>query len=124
MKDFKAIPDEKTIHRASELNVLDVNGEKVEFGSLFKDEKMVVVFIRHFFCRQYVEALAVVPQKLLSHGATRTIVIGCGNYQPIANYTESTNFFGPIYTDPMHQLYKVLGMDIENHHQAKRRRAT
>ncbi|KAF8901382.1 AhpC/TSA antioxidant enzyme-domain-containing protein [Gymnopilus junonius] len=114
MKDFKAIPDEKTIQRASELNVLDVNGENVEFGSLFKDEKTVVVFIRHFFCGQYVEALAAVPHKLLSRGATSIVVIGCGDYQPIANYAASTNFFGPIYTDPTRQLYKVLGMDVEN----------
>jgi hypothetical protein len=48
MKDFKAIPDENTITEAAELEVFDVNGDKVKFGSIFAEEKTLVVFISQF----------------------------------------------------------------------------
>jgi len=66
MKDFKAIPDGNTITEAAELEVFDVKGDKVNFGSIFAEEKTIVVFISqshssrsrrtltglsgHFFC--------------------------------------------------------------------------
>lgn len=45
MADFKALPDETTIKEASDLEVFDINGEKVKFGSIFSSEKAIVVFI-------------------------------------------------------------------------------
>lgn len=61
-----AIPTEQTIAQAAQLEVLDVNGDKVKFGSVFESKKAIVVFIRtlaslhqtltsdssagHFFC--------------------------------------------------------------------------
>jgi hypothetical protein len=48
MKDFKAIPDEHTITEAAELEVFDVNSDKVKFGSTFEKEKTVVIFISEF----------------------------------------------------------------------------
>jgi len=50
MADFKALPDETTTKEASDLEVFDINGDKVKFGSIFASEKTIVVFIRHFFC--------------------------------------------------------------------------
>lgn len=41
-----SIPDADTLAKASELNVQDVKGETVSFGSIFKDRKTIVVFIR------------------------------------------------------------------------------
>ena len=45
MADFKALPDETTIKEASDLEVFDINGDKVKFGSIFSSEKAIVVFI-------------------------------------------------------------------------------
>jgi hypothetical protein len=45
MTDFKALPDETTIKEASDLEVFDVNGDKVKFGSICDSEKAIVVFI-------------------------------------------------------------------------------
>lgn len=46
MTTAKALPDSKAIADAYELDVLNSKGEKVKFGSLFKHEKAIVVFIR------------------------------------------------------------------------------
>ncbi|KAF8167139.1 AhpC/TSA antioxidant enzyme-domain-containing protein [Crassisporium funariophilum] len=117
MADLKAVPDAKTIVEASELEVFDSKGDKVKFGSIFEEGKTVVVFIRHFFCgacQAYVEQLATVPKAALEEAVTRIVIIGCGEWDPIAMYAETTKFEGPIYADPTRTLYRALGMNIEN----------
>ncbi|KDR86128.1 hypothetical protein GALMADRAFT_54116 [Galerina marginata CBS 339.88] len=116
MKDFKAIPDERTIEDAAKIEVLDVNGQSVQFGSVFQDQKAIVVFIRHFFCGKcqlYVENLAAIPQAALDQAGVKIVVVGCGDYQPIASYAETTRFTGPFFADPTRKLYHALGMDSE-----------
>jgi hypothetical protein len=38
------------VFRAAQLDVLDVDGKKVRFGSLFEEQLTIVCFIRHFWC--------------------------------------------------------------------------
>ena len=45
MTDFKALPDDITIKEASDVEVFDINGDKVKFGSIYDSEKTIVVFI-------------------------------------------------------------------------------
>lgn len=45
MTDFKALPDDTTIKEASDVEVFDINGDKVKFGSIYDSEKTIVVFI-------------------------------------------------------------------------------
>jgi len=40
------LPDADAIAKASVLNVLNVKGEKTSFGSIFEDQRTIVVFIR------------------------------------------------------------------------------
>ncbi|RXW14940.1 hypothetical protein EST38_g10918 [Candolleomyces aberdarensis] len=114
--DAKAPLTEESIVKAAELEVDDIDGKKVKFGTLFESEKAVVVFIRHFFCglcQIYVENLARVPSEPLSKAQTRIIVIGCGEYEAIKAYHDITGFKGAIYADPTRDLYHALGMTLE-----------
>ena len=47
-------PDAKMLKRVEGLEIVDVEGKSRTFGSLFEElkegERVVVVFIRHFFC--------------------------------------------------------------------------
>jgi len=52
MADFKALPDDKIISEASDIDILNSKGEKVKFGSLFEQQKTIVVFIRMFSSKQ------------------------------------------------------------------------
>ncbi|PBK87150.1 hypothetical protein ARMGADRAFT_939327 [Armillaria gallica] len=119
------IPQQSALAEASQLEVFDSTGSTVKFGTLLPSdpsEKVVVVFIRHFFCgvlslhfvQQYVEQLASVPHDSLEKSKTRIIIIGCGHSDAISVYKESTKFPGHIYADPTRKLYHSLGMDIEN----------
>ncbi|KAK0432617.1 AhpC/TSA antioxidant enzyme-domain-containing protein [Armillaria borealis] len=120
MSLMNEIPQQSALAEAFQIEVFDSTGSTVKFGTLLPSdppEKVVVVFIRHFFCgscKQYVEQLASVPQDSLEKSKTRIIIIGCGHSDAISVYKESTKFPGHIYADPTRKLYHVLGMDIEN----------
>ncbi|KII93005.1 hypothetical protein PLICRDRAFT_35174 [Plicaturopsis crispa FD-325 SS-3] len=108
--------DAETVAAAAELHILDANGHKVLFGSVYEDQKTILVFIRHFFCgncQQYVTQLASVPQDAVSQAGVKVVVVGCGGWQPIKEYAETTGFRGEIYADPSRKLYHALGMTTE-----------
>lgn len=46
MTEAKTIPTAEKIAEAAKLEIFDLNGGKVRFGSLFEGEKAIVVFIR------------------------------------------------------------------------------
>ena len=67
---------------AAGLSVTGENGEQILFGALFRDRKVVVIFIRHFwclFCHDYVRLISnnVIPEVLWKKGVD-LIVIGNG----------------------------------------------
>lgn len=45
MKDFKELPDQERMEEAAELDIFDIEGNKIKFGALFKEQKTIVVFI-------------------------------------------------------------------------------
>jgi hypothetical protein len=46
--DARALPDVNTLEKAAKLIIFDKKGDKVEFGTVFSNQKTVVVFIREF----------------------------------------------------------------------------
>jgi hypothetical protein len=117
MSEPNYIPTSQVLSDVSSLDVVDINGGKLRFGSLFESEKTIVVFIRHFFCgvcQEYVMQLASVSQEALVLANTKIIVIGCGDWQPIRNYLEITGFQGQMFADPTRKLYHALGMTAES----------
>ncbi|KAM6492679.1 AhpC/TSA antioxidant enzyme domain containing protein [Amanita muscaria] len=109
----KEIPDPETISKASDILVYGAKGEEVKFGSLFDQNKTIVVFIRHFFCGAYVSHVSQVPQSALDEAGTKIVVIGCGEWAGIQAYADTAKFSGQIYADPSRKLYHSLGMTIE-----------
>ncbi|KAJ7270056.1 AhpC/TSA antioxidant enzyme-domain-containing protein [Mycena haematopus] len=111
-----ALPEASVLELASKCEVADGKGNKVLFGSVFAEQKAVVVFIRHFFCgmcQLLVEQLAAVPEAALEAAGVKIVVIGCGDFRGLANYKENTGFNGSIFADSNRQLYFALGMDIQ-----------
>jgi len=45
---WRKIPSDEIIAQAAELEVFDVQGGKVRFGSLYQEQKTIVVFIRMY----------------------------------------------------------------------------
>ncbi|KAI0822744.1 AhpC/TSA antioxidant enzyme-domain-containing protein [Trametes gibbosa] len=113
MATSTAAPSQDELTKAAALSVFDNAGKEVTFGSLFRDQKTVVVFIRHFFCGQcqkYVMHLASVRKDALEKAGVRLVVIGCGDWQPIKSYCETTGFSYAMYADPARALYTTFGL--------------
>ncbi|VDB89113.1 unnamed protein product [Peniophora sp. CBMAI 1063] len=109
--------DTQTLEKAAQLEVYNEKGEKVKFGSIFKDKKTVVVFIRHFFCgicKQYVSQISsTVRGEALQAANTDIVLVGCGEWELIKEYKEDTGFEGNVYANPDRSLYSAFGM-VEN----------
>ncbi|KAF8429227.1 AhpC/TSA antioxidant enzyme-domain-containing protein [Tirmania nivea] len=114
-------PSPEAIAAAGETTILDAEGNKVPFNSLYEVKKneegapevvgdvlTAVIFIRHFYCgacQAYVRSLA---QTTLTN--RKLIIIGCGNPVLIPKYSSDTSCPFPIYAEPTGKLYSILGM--------------
>ncbi|PTB68538.1 hypothetical protein BBK36DRAFT_1191112 [Trichoderma citrinoviride] len=100
--------------------VLDKHGKSRTFKSLYMGpnvaRRVLVIFIRHFFCgncQEYLRALSevITPESLLRLPISTFItVVGCGDPKLIDMYAKETGCPFPIYTDPTRQLFDALGM--------------
>ncbi|KAG5726143.1 hypothetical protein E4T56_gene2502 [Termitomyces sp. T112] len=149
-----AIPDADTLTNAAKLQILDSQGAKVTFGSLFENQKTIVVFIsENLYGLPIINSFSIFRALLLwreppfmlnlntpdlnilatsriarysrfslnnifsantiGHSHVKLAVVGCGDWQPIQSYANTTKFSGPIYADPSRSLYRALGMNIE-----------
>ncbi|XP_019278951.1 peroxiredoxin-like 2C isoform X1 [Panthera pardus] len=97
----------------AELSVLDASGRQVPFGALFRERRVIVVFVRHFLCyicKEYVEDLAKIPKSFLQEANVTLIVIGQSSYHHIEPFCKLTGYSHEIYVDPEREIYKKLGM--------------
>ncbi|KAJ4465454.1 AhpC/TSA antioxidant enzyme-domain-containing protein [Lentinula aciculospora] len=111
-----SLPDNATLSKVSNLEVLDASGSRVRFGSFYEESKVIVVFIREF-TSLYVSQLTSEFEKLpkaFEEGNVDTIVVGCGDWQPIERYSEITGFpSSKIFADPSLGVFHGLGMNVQ-----------
>ncbi|KHN96582.1 fmHP [Metarhizium album ARSEF 1941] len=114
------LPSAETIRKIDDYIVLDRDGKSKTFKSLYSGNnvarRVLVVFIRHFFCgncQEYLRTLSdsISPDVLLQLPvSTFIVVVGCGDPALINMYIEATNCPFPLYTDPTRALFDALGM--------------
>ncbi|KAK3327443.1 AhpC/TSA antioxidant enzyme-domain-containing protein [Cercophora scortea] len=114
------IPSVETLRKIENYMVLDRDGKSHTFKSLYTGKhaarRMLVIFVRHFFCGQcqeYLRALSasITPETLLRLPISTFIaIIGCGDPSLIDMYAQETGCRFPIYADPTRKLYDELGM--------------
>ncbi|WVF72300.1 hypothetical protein IAT40_007113 [Kwoniella sp. CBS 6097] len=105
------LPTSEEVAKALEVEIVDENGEKFTLGELVRGKRVVLVFIRHFWCTNcqvYTHQLGLsIPPKKLPHG-TEVIIIGCGSSVPIKTYTSFTSSPYPVYACPSLELHKIF----------------
>ncbi|KAL7796023.1 AhpC/TSA antioxidant enzyme domain-containing protein [Trichoderma ceciliae] len=114
------LPSAEVQKMIEEYIVLDRHGKSRTFKSLYMGgnvaRRVLVIFIRHFFCgncQEYLRALseAITPDALLRLPISTFItVVGCGDPELIDMYARETGCPFPIYTDPTRSLFDALGM--------------
>lgn len=133
-------PTKEDLEKIADLPVLDKDGKKCTFKSLYADNengprRVLIIFIRHFFCgvwnpinpflavkdadkhpqncQEYLRTFAssITPESLSSLSPpTQIVVIGCGQPHLIPMYIQETGCPFPIYADPTRKLYHLLRM--------------
>ncbi|KAH8171415.1 ahpC/TSA antioxidant enzyme domain-containing protein [Sarocladium implicatum] len=126
-EDFKGqvqttneLPSPDLLKKTENYIVLDKDGKTHTFKSLYTGpnvpRRVLVVFVRHFFCgncQEYLRTLAesITTESLLRLPVSTFItIVGCGDPRLIDMYSKETNCPFPIYTDPKGQLFSALGM--------------
>ncbi|KAF9648677.1 hypothetical protein BDM02DRAFT_3078302, partial [Thelephora ganbajun] len=99
---------------AAGLTIIGENGEEVLFGALFRDRKVIVIFIRHFlclFCEDYVRSISnSVTLEILEKRGVDLVLIGSGSAGMARIYKKMARFHFTVYTDPTLQLHEALGL--------------
>jgi len=118
------VPSEEKIAKVAGFSVFDVNGKKVPFRSLYeganggkKNHKVLVVFVRHFYCGNCQDFLEYISKGLPSPAELEALpvpvsiaVVGCGSSSLIPYYVEKSSCPFPVYADPTRRLFSVLEM--------------
>ncbi|KAF8556225.1 hypothetical protein OG21DRAFT_1384891, partial [Imleria badia] len=111
-----ALPTAKQLAEAASCFVIAENGLRVSFGELFRDQRTIVLFIRHFLCplcQDYMFSLTDnVDQRMLKDAEVNLVVIGNGSYNMIKSYRQIFRTPFTFYTDPTLRLHKALGMNL------------
>ncbi|XP_069083817.1 peroxiredoxin-like 2C isoform X2 [Pleurodeles waltl] len=107
------LPRAAQLAEAALCPVVDRTGTHLPFGDLFREQRALIVFVRHFLCyttKEYVEDLAKVPKSFLTDADVRLIVIGQSSFHHIEPFCRLTGYSHEIYVDPEREIYKKLGM--------------
>ncbi|KAI0455007.1 AhpC/TSA antioxidant enzyme-domain-containing protein [Xylaria acuta] len=114
------IPSAAVLRAVEDHTVIDSAGKFHTFKSLYSGpnvaRRMLVIFVRHFFCgncQEYLRTLSasITPEGLLALPvSTFVAVVGCGSHELIDHYVGETGCRFPVYADPTRRLYADLGM--------------
>ncbi|KAF8348913.1 hypothetical protein F5887DRAFT_831014, partial [Amanita rubescens] len=118
-----ALPTHDQLRRAASHLVIAESGVRVTFGSLFAEQRTIVIFIRHFWCplcQDYMSSVRSLvrpdvlrsPDALGSDGgpAAKLVVISNGSHAMISKYKQIFRMPFEMYTDPTLAVYNTLGM--------------
>ncbi|XP_041359066.1 peroxiredoxin-like 2C [Gigantopelta aegis] len=98
--------------KVENLFVYNETGNKIRFGDIYKKQKTIIVFVRHFLdfiAKEYVEDFAVIPVEYLQEADVRLVLIGPAPYRFIKSFKQATGYQQTLYCDPELDLYKTLG---------------
>ncbi|XP_063151295.1 peroxiredoxin-like 2C isoform X2 [Candoia aspera] len=109
----RAGKDPAELRETAQRLVEDAVGNRIPFGALHKEQKTIVIFVRHFLCyvcKEYVEDLGKIPKKFLQDANVRLVVIGQSAHHHIKPFCNLTGYHHEMYVDPGREIYRLLGM--------------
>ncbi|KIP01506.1 hypothetical protein PHLGIDRAFT_80489, partial [Phlebiopsis gigantea 11061_1 CR5-6] len=114
--DAGRMPSREQLARAAALDVVSETGVRVPFGELFARRKVVVVFIRHFWCPLCQDYMYDVSQNVdpaaLERENVGLVVVGHGSPAMIRSYRQIFRMPFALYADPGLHVYHALGMTL------------
>ncbi|KAL4236299.1 Thioredoxin-like protein aaed1 [Mactra antiquata] len=113
------VPEYKVdFDKIRDMVVYDAMGNKIKFGDIYKMQKTIIVFVRHFLdfvTKDYVEDLGMIPLEYLQEANVRLVVIGPAPYKFINDFKKDTGYQYTLYCDPERELYSALQLPTDYH---------
>ncbi|KAL0956372.1 hypothetical protein HGRIS_002519 [Hohenbuehelia grisea] len=114
----ETLPNQLQIESAALVPVIDENGQRIPFGDLWKRQKTIAIFIRHFWCplcQDYMYSITrSVSPDVLKRAGIKLVIISNGSHKMIKSYRKIFHTPFSVYTDPSHRLYDAFGMKFEH----------
>lgn len=113
-----AFKDDKSCSSSTISRSCSCDSRSEQNSTLRSQHRVLVIFVRHFFCgncQEYIRCLTAHPllsaANLLEHKLS-IVVVGCGMPSLISSYRAITNTpeSWTLYADPSTKLYEALGM--------------
>ncbi|KAK0469509.1 uncharacterized protein EV420DRAFT_1659974 [Desarmillaria tabescens] len=101
-------PTPTQLARAAEKPLVASSGLRVPFGTVFARKRVIVIFIRHFWCplcQDYMHSLA-----SLAPRNADIVIISNGSHALIDKYRQIFGLRFQMYVDPELEVYRALGM--------------
>ncbi|KAI0072759.1 hypothetical protein K474DRAFT_1604503 [Panus rudis PR-1116 ss-1] len=113
-----ALVGEDQLREAADLDVIAYNGVRVRFGELFRKQRTIVIFIRHFWCamcQDYMYSIRKnVEPNALKRAGVSLVIIGNGSPGMVKSYRNIFRMPFDLYTDPTLRLHAALGMTLRS----------
>ncbi|CAO1635305.1 unnamed protein product [Sympodiomycopsis kandeliae] len=108
-------PSRRALQEAATLTVFSESGEMVRFGEIFAEKRILICFLRHWFCpmcQEFAHSMQRLDPLPLQRANLGLIVVGQGHPHVLSAYKKVTGVpeWIKMYADPTRKLYKVLGM--------------
>ncbi|KDN52607.1 hypothetical protein K437DRAFT_217161, partial [Tilletiaria anomala UBC 951] len=103
------------LFEASNHIIFNDRGTGIKFGDLFKQQRALVFFLRHWwcpFCQQFAQSLKHIDLAPLKRAGLDIVIIGQGSWQVITSFKAVLGVPFPLYADPERNVYKSLGMTM------------
>ncbi|KAK0480186.1 hypothetical protein IW261DRAFT_1476624 [Armillaria novae-zelandiae] len=113
-------PTPTQIARAAEKPLVASSGLRVPFGTVFARKRVIVIFIRHFWCplcQDYMHSLA-----SLAPRNADIVIISNGSHTLIDKYRQMFGLRFQMYVDPDLEVYRALGMGTIANSKSRARR--
>ncbi|KAJ8509053.1 hypothetical protein ONZ45_g8722 [Pleurotus djamor] len=112
-----SLPTRRQLEHAAALPIIGQRGERMPFGELWRKQKTIVIFIRHFLCplcQDYMASVTrTVSPEILKRAGVKLVIVGNGSHKLIKSYRKIFRTPFQVYTDPTHQIYDTLQMKSE-----------
>ncbi|SJL09923.1 uncharacterized protein ARMOST_13304 [Armillaria ostoyae] len=113
-------PTPTQLARAAEKPLITSSGLRVPFGTVFARKRVIVIFIRHFWCplcQDYMHSLA-----SLAPRNADIVIISNGSHALIDKYRQIFGLRFQMYVDPGLEVYRALGMGTIANSKSRARR--
>ena len=96
----------------SRLKVLDEDSNPILLSSFWKNNNVVLIFVRHFgciACRAHIDQVWK-KREQFERAKTKIIFIGNGDPALIKSFKQDLNVDAPIFTDPTMEVFDACGL--------------